>query len=166
MRVKGIEKKIYICLILVLIDVFVKVVIDMSYMSKKVLVNDKLGFYPFLNVDQLSIFNNELDLNVSLAFLIFINILFIIFICALIYMHHKKSENTSQFMFWGLYLILAGTVCSLIDKVFWGGSLDYILIGSKIVDLKDIYMCIGFCIYLVFTLHQEYKQVMKKRGFK
>ncbi len=160
------KQGIYSIAFLVAVEVLIKIIIDLFFMNKKVLICDKFGFRPFLNVDQLSIFNNELDLHVSLAVLIFINIFFIIFVCVLIYMQHKKSENISRFMVWGLYFILAGTVCSLIDKVFWGGSLDYILIGLKIVDLKDIYMCVGFCVYFIFALYQEGKQVVKKRGFK
>lgn len=159
------NKGIYSIAFLVAVEVLIKIIIDLFFMNKKVLICDRFGFRPFLNVDQLSIFNNELNLHVSLAVLIFINILSITFVYILIYMHHKKSEKNSRLMLWGLYFILAGMVCSLIDKVFWGGSLDYILIGSKIVDLKDIYMCVGFCVYFVFTLYQEGKQMLKKRNF-
>ena len=46
-------------------------------------------------------------------------------------------------------MILAGVICSLIDKLFWKGSLDYILFFSKIVDLKDIYMFIGLFVCII-----------------
>lgn len=37
--------------------------------------------------------------------------------------------------------IFSGAMCSLIDKIFWNGSLDYILVnGFFTFDLKDVYI--------------------------
>lgn len=62
-------------LIMIFIDVFVKIIIDNFFMEDKLFINDKLGFLPYLNTEQLSIFNNELELGVSLNFLIVINLI-------------------------------------------------------------------------------------------
>lgn len=42
-------------LIMIFIDVFVKIIIDNFFMEDKLFINDKLGFLPYLNTEQLSI---------------------------------------------------------------------------------------------------------------
>ena len=40
--------------------------------------------------------------------------------------------------------ILSGALCSLIDKIFYGGSLDFIGISNLfIADIKDMYINLG-----------------------
>lgn len=53
---------------MIFIDVFVKIIIDNFFMEDKLFINDKLGFLPYLNTEQLLIINNELELGVSLNF--------------------------------------------------------------------------------------------------
>ena len=50
--------------------------------------------------------------------------------------------------------MFAGAVCSLIDKIFYGGSLDFIgIIPLFIADIKDIYICIAiFFIVMYFYI--------------
>ena len=48
----------------------------------------------------------------------------------------------------GLLLLEAGAICSLTDKIFWKGSLDYLIVLFKIVDLKDIYLFAGVILAL------------------
>lgn len=43
----------------------------------------------------------------------------------------------------------AASISSTIDRVFWGGSLDFIVVAGWIVDFKDIYLTLGL-IFLVF----------------
>lgn len=39
------------------------------------------------------------------------------------------------------WITLAGVICSIIDRIFWGSSLDYIRIkGFFVFDLKDIFI--------------------------
>ena len=46
--------------------------------------------------------------------------------------------------------IFAGALCSFIDKVFYGGSLDFIGISDLfIADLKDIYINIGLLFFIM-----------------
>lgn len=48
---------------------------------------------------------------------------------------------------------LAAALCSLIDKVFWGGSLDYIqLKGFFTFDLKDCLNSAALAVFLVLAL--------------
>lgn len=56
---------------------------------------------------------------------------------------------------------LSGGLCSLIDKCFWNGSLDYIMIKNLFIfDLKDIYIII-FEIIVVFCVIKDWENVLK-----
>ena len=45
--------------------------------------------------------------------------------------------------------MFSGALCSLIDKVFYGGSLDFIGIGDLFVaDIKDIYINLGILFFI------------------
>ncbi len=53
--------------------------------------------------------------------------------------------------------IISGTICSLIDRVLWGGSLDYILIkGLFIFDIKDTFIT-TFELLMVFLIIKHFK---------
>ena len=57
--------------------------------------------------------------------------------------------------------ILSGAICSLIDKIFWNGSLDYILVnGFFTFDLKDVYINI-FNGVLILSLLLKNKALSK-----
>ena len=44
-------------------------------------------------------------------------------------------------IFMSFLFILSGALCSLIDKIFYGGSLDFIGISNLfIADIKDLYI--------------------------
>ena len=56
----------------------------------------------------------------------------------------KKNSLTNIYMEIFYILLLAGIIDSVLDKIFWGTSLDYIeLFSSVIIDLKDIYIVLG-----------------------
>ncbi len=58
--------------------------------------------------------------------------------------------------------IFSGAMCSLIDKIFWNGSLDYILVnGFFMFDLKDVYINIfnGLLILSLFLKNKVLKQI-------
>jgi Lipoprotein signal peptidase len=49
--------------------------------------------------------------------------------------------------------IFSGALCSLIDKIFWNGSLDYVLIeGLFTFDLKDVYINIFIGLVILFSI--------------
>lgn len=133
---------------MILVDVLIKIVIDNLFMGKKFLINDRIGFLPFLNTEQLSILNNEFGMEIDLMYLIAINIIGF-FVLMWVRSRLKKEKEWSTGLDIGTIMILAGVICSLIDKLFWKGSLDYILFFSKIVDLKDIYMFIGLFVCII-----------------
>lgn len=137
-------------IVLIIIDQLIKYCIFLNFMTYKVkLFGGRIGFVPYLNRDQLSIFNNELNLKLSLITLILIN-LGVIIILMLIYKLIKKKEYTNLYFENSFFIITAGAVCSLIDKITLKGSLDYILFFRHIHDLKDIYLYIGFIFILIY----------------
>ena len=53
--------------------------------------------------------------------------------------------------------IFAGALCSLIDKIFYGGSLDFIGISNLfIADIKDIYINLGILFFIVTIFDSGY----------
>ena len=113
-----------------------------------------------MNKDQLSIFNNELKLGVSLPFLISVNFLcFILIVLARYFL--RKEKEWSKAIDIGTLMVLAGAICSMADKVFWKGSLDYLLLFTKICDLKDIYMFLGLFICILDLCRQFVRKLRK-----
>ena len=71
-----------------------------------------------------------------------------------------------------LLLFISASVCSIIDKIALGGSLDYILIKTWIIDIKAIYL-FGALIYLLmysltnlsFDESEKYKDIQIIKEF-
>jgi len=75
----------------------------------------------------------------------------------LLYFYLKKRQITSGLLDFTFSVLFAGAICSLLDKVFWDGSLDYIwLKGFFTFDLKDVYIngSLGLIILLFIFDHQ------------
>lgn len=98
-------------------------------------------------MDQLSFFNNELGGGIELKYLNLINVIGIIL---LLFWRNRleKEKEWNIGLDIGTLMMLSAAYCSLIDKIFWKGSLDYILFFSQIVDLKDIYLFAGAAVYI------------------
>lgn len=65
--------------------------------------------------------------------------------------------------------LFSGATCSLIDKLFWDGSLDYILVkGFFTFDLKDVYLniFIGLLILALVLDSKALKQLDDKKILK
>jgi signal peptidase II len=141
-EVAGVKKYIIMAL-LILSDQLIKITIKLNFMDyDKILIWEFVRFKPVKNVD-LSWINSSLKLGFGFLPHILINVIGIIFIYYLYKFYLSKSRET----IWNssVYaLIMAGAFCSLIDKTFWGGSLDYIkytgFLGGYTFDLKDVYI--------------------------
>lgn len=144
-------------LLLVLIDQIIKVVIANKFMEMEFyFIDNILGFKAGINVDY-SWINSRLNLGVGYLSHIILNIAILLFaIIIFIFVCERYQEN--KIVNLAFLLVLSGGVCSLIDKLFWGGSLDYILLkGFFVFDLKDIYLSI-FDIIVVICLVFNYKE--------
>jgi len=157
-------KKILAVIGLVSTDMTIKTIIFNKLMMCKIkLFNNTFGFVPYLNKDQLSVFNKELNLGMSLSTLIIINV-FIIILMPIGYRYYVKNEYTNKYFEYTYIFILSGVICSFLDKVIFSGSLDYILVGKQIIDMKDIYLLMSIVFGVVFVLSDfKYKAGNKKQ---
>lgn len=135
------------------IDQGVKLTIKKWFFDKSlVIIKDIISFDPIINT-QGSWLNARFAANVSFIGLIIFNFIGLFFILEIyrycVYKNYKCSWLDFTFIF-----MFSGAVCSLIDKLFYGGSLDFIgIIPLFIADIKDIYLCIAiFFIFLFFYI--------------
>ncbi|MBW9145839.1 signal peptidase II [Clostridium sp. CM027] len=146
------NKKTYIVvLILVTIDQVIKIVINNNFLDKRsTILPHLLYFEPMFN-RHYSWFNSMLQLGISK----YIHISLVAIMSILIYLFYQylnKQFGTNKTINSMYAFIFSGAMCSLIDKIFWNGSLDYILVnGFFTFDLKDVYINI-FVGLLILTL--------------
>lgn len=145
-------KSILVLLALVLIDQVIKVIIFFNFMLLDIrILGNKAGFLPHINIEQMSIFNHELKLGLGLVCLIILNLISL-GLLTIIYYRFKKKEFTNHFFQVTFLFIMAGSICSLLDKIVYGGSLDYILFYKDILDLKDIYLILAIVFLFLYTI--------------
>ncbi len=127
-------------LILVTIEQVIKVVINNNFLDKKFpILSPLLYFEPMFNRDY-SWLNSMLQLGISKWIHISIVAIMSILIY-LLYQYINKQFGTNKIIDIMYAFIFSGAMCSLIDKIFWNGSLDYILVnGFFTFDLKDVYI--------------------------
>lgn len=144
--------------ILVLADQCIKLYIKNNLFHARInLLGDFVQLEPMINT-KYSWVNSMLDLGINKAFHIIMVILaiFIIFVVfkfvTTMYLNNKIINSL-------FILLISGAICSLSDKLFWGGSLDYIkLKGLFTFDLKDVYVS-AFEVLIVCLLIINYKSL-------
>ena len=63
--------------------------------------------------------------------------------------------------------VTCGAICSLIDKVFYGGSLDFIGISNLfIADIKDLYINLGILFFALTMFNNGYLSSNEDTSFK
>lgn len=61
----------------------------------------------------------------------------------------KASFSVNAIMSFGL----AGSICSLLDKTLWGGSLDFFEISNLFIfDLKDCYLTVAEITFVIIGI--------------
>lgn len=147
-------------LLLILIDQCIKIYISNNLMRENFyIINDIVEFAPTLNTSY-SWFNSLFDLGIGLLPHIVVNTI-ILLISILIFDFTRLKQKEGKIIELLFFLLLAGVICSLIDKIFWGGSLDYIYLkGFFTFDLKDVYLSI-FEIILISCWLFNYKGFRK-----
>jgi signal peptidase II len=155
------KKKYFLLLtsFLLLIEQGIKLFIYNKHMDSNIpIVKDLLYLNPMFNRDY-SWINSLFGLGISKAVHIVL-VGGIVVLVSLIYafIRHKKQDTpliSTAFSF-----IVAGGLCSFIDKIFWDGSLDYIyLVNYFTFDLKDVYVnvFIGLVILMFIMDHQGFR---------
>lgn len=150
-HLKGFSSKtlLIIFLILFLLDQGGKLIIKLFFFDKSFYIIDKfLSFNPIIN-SQGSWLNARFGTGVSFGFLIFLNIIALILFWEG-YRYYNNLDHKDPWSDLCLVFIMAGCICSLIDKIFYGGSLDFIGISDLfIADLKDIYINIAIFLFIL-----------------
>lgn len=147
------NKKTYLAvIILVTIDQAIKIVINNNFFDEKFrILPPLLYFEPMFNRDY-SWFNSMLQLGIGKWIHISIVAIMSILIC-LFYQYLNNQFGTNKIINIMYAFIFSGAICSLIDKIFWNGSLDYILVnGFFTFDLKDVYINIFICLLILSLL--------------
>lgn len=140
-------------ILLSVVDEFIKVLLAYIVNIKGLNFHSKL-IYPIKN-EFASSYCSFFNKNISMKILICVNIFMFIF-STVIYNVHIKKYGKSFWSDWFIIFTSAGLISSLIDKIFWGGSLDYINIANNIIlDLKDIYMLFGIVLIICEVILNE-----------
>lgn len=150
-NLNGVDTKTLIItfIILMIADQGLKLIIKFNFFDSYFeIIPGFLSFNPIINT-QGSWLNARFNFNVSFPILILINgISLILFIELYRYIKYKKINS-----FWSdmcFIFIFAGALCSFIDKVFYGGSLDFIGVSDLfIADFKDIYINLGLLFFIM-----------------
>lgn len=149
---------------LVFLDQFIKLMVYTFLSNIKFnILNNFFGFKVLLNSNHLSVFNSDfMNLRISINILIILNILICLFLISLFkYFKHIKIKTKAIYI--SLIFFIAGAVSSAIDKIFWGGSLDYIIFSGYIIDLKDIYLFLGsFIAVIIVAKNLDFKKSNKQ----
>lgn len=135
------------------VDQLIKIIISTTFMQNEFnMIDQCLRFKPTLNTD-LSWAGNYIEIFSNPIITVLANVL-VIFLFLTGYMLYKtKRETTSAPVNIIMICGLAGCFCSLIDKLFWGGSLDFLQIpGLFIFDLKDCYLTIAEVLFVIIGI--------------
>lgn len=155
---KGFSRKVVIIIfvILMLIDQGTKILIKFFFFNKYIeIIKNFLSFDPIINTDG-SWLNARFGLGVGFSALILLNILAVILFIE-VYRYYLSKENKDFWADMSFLFITTGALCSLIDKVFYGGSLDFIGISDLfIADIKDIYINLGILFFIMLIYIKGY----------
>ncbi|MBZ9689309.1 signal peptidase II [Clostridium estertheticum] len=155
------NKKMWLAVfILITLDQVIKIVINTNFLDKRFpILPGLLSFEPMFN-RHYSWLNSMLELGVSKWIHISI-VTIIIILMYLFYKYLNEQFETNKIINIMYAFIFSGSMCSLIDKIFWNGSLDYIYVnGFFIFDLKDVYIniFIGLLALSLFLKGKALKQ--------
>lgn len=151
-------KPMCIVAFMILLDQGIKLYIMSWHMDKSFdILFGFVRFEPIKNI-KYSWINSLFDLSLSKTVHIVYNIL-MLFLIILIYFFIRKMYNRDKLTEFMFLCIISASICSLIDKVFWNGSLDYIQFkGLFTFDLKDVYIT-AFEVILVGMYVFNYKKM-------
>jgi signal peptidase II len=139
-----------------LIDQGIKVIIKHYFFKTNiVIINEMLSFNPLINTEG-SWLNARFGTSVSFPILIFVNVI-ALFLLLEIYRYLTFNSKSTFLGDCAFMFLFSGALCSLIDKVFYGGSLDFIGISNLFVaDIKDIYINLGLYFFILATYSTGY----------
>lgn len=145
-----------IFMVLMIIEQGIKIIIKKYFFNDYFeLIPGFLSFDPIINTEG-SWLNARFGAGVGFSTLIILNVVSL-FLFYAVYKFYLSRNDKSFWVDISFLFILSGAFCSLIDKVFYGGSLDYIGISNLfIADLKDIYINIGLFSLIILLYKIDY----------
>lgn len=150
------KKSIIIFSMLMIIDQGIKLLIKLFFFNNKFeVIKNFISFHPIINTDG-SWLNARFSLNVGFNFLILLNAI-AIFIFIELYRYYLSKNKNNFWVDMSFLFITSGALCSFIDKIFYGGSLDFIGISDLfIADIKDIYINLGLLFFIMLIYVKGY----------
>jgi signal peptidase II len=146
---------------LIVIEQFIKLVININFLDKRFAIFPPLLYFEPMFNRRYSWINSMLQIgDGKWMHIIIVSIMTILIFLFYNYLSNKLGNIriiNAMFAF-----IFSGAVCSLIDKIFWNGSLDYILVnGLFTFDLKDVYINIfnGLLLILIFFKNETLNKI-------
>ena len=142
-------------LCLVLADQSIKRIISFFFMKCNfTLIENLIRFNPVVNTKSTWI-GNHIDIFIftDWGITVLLNIVVIFIFISGYAFYRQKSKDTGIFVKIIVICGMAGSICGLIDRAIWGGSLDFIQIpGLFTFDLKDCYTSVACMIFVVLGL--------------
>lgn len=138
---------------LLLVDQVIKIIISSAFMQYDFdVINNFIRFNPQINTD-LSWAGNYINIFSNLLVTVLLNVLAIFVFLSGYLLYRAKKKQTRFSVKIIMTCGLAGCLCSLIDKLFWGGSLDFLQIPKFFTfDLKDCYLTVAGIIFIIIGL--------------
>ena len=148
------------------IDQGIKLIIKFFFFEDYIdIIKGFLSFNPIINTDG-SWLNARFSTGISFPLLIFVNFIAIVLFFEL-YRYYLSKGNNSFYGDMCFLFIFSGSLCSLIDKIFYGGSLDFIGISNLfIADIKDIYINLGILFFIISIVISGYLTEDDNTSFK
>lgn len=153
---------------LIAMEQFIKIIINNNFLEKRFAILPPLLYFEPMFNRKYSWINSMLQLGDG-KWLHIIGVSIMTILMCLFYNYLNKELGNIKIINVMFAFIFSGAICSLLDKIFWNGSLDYIFVnGLFTFDLKDVYINIfnGLLILLVFFKSKSLKQIDDKDIFK
>ena len=120
-----------------------------------------LYFFPTLNTNYTWV-SSMMD--ISLSKWVYIAIVAVLLVLVLLFYRYLQNRLPKNSIVNTLFAFLfSGALCSLLDKLFWNGSLDFIQFNYLFTfDTKDVYISVFIGLVLLFMVQNN--KVLKQIG--
>lgn len=122
-----------------------------------------LYFFPTLNTNYTWI-SSMMDIYLSKwIYIALVAVLLALILLFYRYLQNRLAKNNTVNILFAF--IFSGALCSLVDKLFWNGSLDFIRLNPLFTfDTKDVYISVFIGLVLLFLVQNN--KVLKEIGSK
>lgn len=150
---------------LFLLDQFSKIIVSIIFKQNNLtsinIIKNYFSITPYINT-QGSFIASRFNINAPFIIFTILNclILMLIFFLYKFKLHKKQINSIKQLTF---IFLFSGGLCSLIDKIFWGGSLDFLQIHNLfIADIKDIFITLGLGSFVLLNINSNDQTNLKE----